>query len=77
MAQAKCTKCGKGYTEGNNNWYNCPDCEEFLCPDCVDSIMKGGQKQEKKRRQQLENTDNLDDFKQLSCPRCGTEMTMF
>ena len=76
MAATKCTHCGKEYN-GGENWQNCPDCEEVVCPDCVQNIIKGKQAAEKKQRQQLENVKSLEDYKQISCPHCGTEMNMF
>ena len=71
-----CKECGKEYNN-KGRWLSCPDCDELLCPNCVQNLAKEKQAKEKRQRQQLENTKSLEDYKQLSCPRCGTEMVPF
>lgn len=89
MAVKKCTKCEKVYNEDAEGWYECPDCGELYCPECIEELdeehkqrvmraedEKYKQSKEKKRMEEIPHA-SLDRYKQLICPRCETEMMPF
>ena len=76
MAQ-ECTACGKNYNKNKSTWRNCPTCQQVYCPDCLDNMLKSQKDKSKKRSESIEKAKDLNTYKELVCPDCGTEMMRF
>lgn len=83
MTDRECTECGKN-VESKEGWYECPDCGDAYCPDCITNIRenwvdseKEAKNEEKQKRKKLEQAENLDEYKQAVCPKCNMEMVQY